>query len=375
MNFQEQDQFDRLPDALVRLIFNRIHDAKSICRCKSVSKRFASIIPEIDTVFLTIPRRYPIPIKDDHAKESDDRNSKSSSHSLSRNLLKSLINKVITKPLQFILQIVTRKSSSSRLFDDENELSYHSPNEVLKNFNEIQSLQIELPARGGEIGSNGDDSLLKWKAEFGSALKSCLILGATSFPRGAQICNDNGKQRRVQEQQQPESSSFTDDELKLRVVWTISCLIAASARHYLLQQVVSDHAMLQNVVVTDATKQGKLCMTEEQIEELRSYAKSSVKLDSLERSQVPALKMKLWYVPVLELPESGCVMKGATLVVIRPVDAPTGVESDGDLLTGAFDGAEEEKALDDHIYSFAFELHSVRADLLVKRPIFEGSGI
>uniref|UniRef100_A0A5B7BXG8 F-box domain-containing protein n=1 Tax=Davidia involucrata TaxID=16924 RepID=A0A5B7BXG8_DAVIN len=338
MNFQEEeDQFDRLPDALVRLIFNKVRDAKSLCRCKSVSKRFASIIPEIDTVFLTITRRNPIPINDDHVKESADRNSKSSSHGLPpRNFLKSLINKLITKPLRFILHVISPKSSSSSRFsEDENELSYHSPNEVLKNFNEIQSLQIELPAHGGEIGSNGGDSLLKWKAEFGSELKSCLILGATSFHR-----DNNGEQRLEQEHEQ-----FTDDDLKLRVVWTLSCLIAASARHYFLQQVVSDHhEMLRSVVVTDASKQGRLCMREEQIEELRS---SSAKLESSERSRVPALKMKLWYVPVLELPASGCVMKGATLVVIRPVDGPPAtIKSDNDdLLRGAFDGEEEDKAL------------------------------
>ncbi|KAL6990613.1 hypothetical protein U1Q18_008730 [Sarracenia purpurea var. burkii] len=58
---------------------------------------------------------------------------------------------------------------------------------------------------------------------------------------------------------------------------------------------------------------------------------------------VPALKMKLWHVPVLELPVSGCVMKGATLLVIRPVYVANVAERNGDLVGRVWDGEEEVK--------------------------------
>ncbi|KDP43672.1 hypothetical protein JCGZ_24130 [Jatropha curcas] len=71
---------------------------------------------------------------------------------------------------------------------------------------------------------------------------------------------------------------------------------------------------------------------------------------SLERSPVPDLCMKVWYLPVLELPETG-YMKEATLVVVRPVDGVLRNGSDdydvddddgGELF---FEGEEHEKSI------------------------------
>lgn len=50
----------------------------------------------------------------------------------------------------------------------------------LRNFKEIKHLRIELP--GGELGIE-DGVLLKWKAEFGTTLESCVILGASSLAK------------------------------------------------------------------------------------------------------------------------------------------------------------------------------------------------
>lgn len=65
--------------------------------------------------------------------------------------------------------------------------------------------------------------------------------------------------------------ALTADELKLRVMWMISSLFAASARHCFLKQFVdnNDHKMLRSVVIADASKQGRLWMRQELLEELR----------------------------------------------------------------------------------------------------------
>ncbi|KAJ9699186.1 hypothetical protein PVL29_008001 [Vitis rotundifolia] len=100
-------------------------------------------------------------------------------------------------------------------------------------------------------------------------------------------------------------------------MWMISSLFASSARHCLLKQFVdsNDHKMLRSVVIADASKQGRLWMGQELLEELRTCVNSS-----MERTRIPALWVKLWYVSVLELPESGRVMQGATLIIMgRPV--------------------------------------------------------
>ncbi|KAF5764707.1 hypothetical protein HanRHA438_Chr15g0707651 [Helianthus annuus] len=112
-------------------------------------------------------------------------------------------------------------------------------------------------------------------------------------------------------------SLYTNGGLKLRVVWTISSLIAASARHYLLQPIISEHKTLESLVLTDADGQGVLCMNREQLEELR--VKPLAASSASKRTMVPALNTRLWYAPCLELPD-GTVLKGATLVCTRPSD-------------------------------------------------------
>lgn len=61
------------------------------------------------------------------------------------------------------------------------------------------------------------------------------------------------------------------------------------------------------------------------------------------RSKVPALKVKMWYVPELELPAKGCVMKGATLVVVKPVEEWSKADDGRDLVAGGFGFAREGK--------------------------------
>lgn len=314
MNSNQEDHqlFNRLPDALLLLIFNKLIDAKTLIRCLSVSKHFASLIPQIDTFFLPLPcfARNPKPIRQGFPIK----------------VLKVLVNKLITKPIQFLHHIV-----SSKVPNISNHFLYYSPNEVLKNFNAIKTLRLELPRLGCETGFNGGDhSLLKWKAEFGEELRSCIILGATSFQR----------QLEREEQEEEIQPLLTEEELQSRIVWTISCLVSASMRHYLLKQIVGNLPMLQSVVITDASKQGKLCMVEQQLVELRNT------MNSLERTPIPNLCMKLWYVPVMELPASGCVVKGLTLVLIKPAGGVMERRmSEGDLLLGDLDGEDDEKAV------------------------------
>lgn len=227
-------------------------------------------------------------------------------------------------------------------------VTHHSPTQVLKNFNEIKFLRIDLPS--GELGID-DGVLLKWRADFGSTLDNCVILGASSVIHSDdsvrtedEQCrngweNENKNDNNVGEgnvetdnRSIPESF-YTNGGLKLRVVWTISSLIAASARHYLLQPIIAEHKTLDSLVLTDGDGQGVLCMNREQLEELR-VKPLSASLAS-KRTLVPALNMRLWYASHLELP-NGAVLKGATLVAIRPSEQPPKKE-DGNWVAAAFE--------------------------------------
>ncbi|XP_044460747.1 F-box protein At5g46170 [Mangifera indica] len=359
------DHFDRLPDSLLLLVFNKIGDVKALGRCCVVSRRFHSLVPQVENVVV----RVDCVISDDDSASSTSEKSRSPFSNLFR-----LIFGGIVKPLQALGQFLGPKrnlqfhhnnplnnigyasaatlcagsasSSGSALSvgnhrDDVGDIdqagvTHHSPTQVLKNFDEIRYLRIELP--GGELGIE-DGVLLKWRADFGSTLDNCVILGAAS------VINNAIKSHHENE---AEVSCFTDDNgsipesfytnggLKLRVVWTISSLIAASARHYLLQPIIADHKTLDNLVLTDADGQGVLCMNREQLEELRVKPLSAS--SASKRTLVPALNMRLWYAPHLELP-NGVVLKGATLVAIRPSEQSAAKKdvSDGSWVASAFE--------------------------------------
>ncbi|GKV16594.1 hypothetical protein SLEP1_g27216 [Rubroshorea leprosula] len=331
-----EDQFDRLPDSLLLLIFSKLPDAQSLTVCLSVSKRFASLIPLSDAVFLPIrPRkRHPAPNRGSN---------------LNLNLFTLLRKELIAKSLRCFNCFTDSEPATDPHREEEEEEEedgdcYYWARRVLKNFIGIKSLYIELPSHGSRIRPFGNDSLLKWHAEFGSELKSCVVLEATSFQKGKLSSLDQiGEEHQIQQ-------TLTEDELTSRVVWTFSCLISASARHFLFKQLVTEHPELQQVVISDANKQGELRMGSEELSEIRNSQEDS-EMTLWGTSEVPEKSLKLWYVPVLELPVSGWVMRGASLAVITGSDGEMEEENgEDDPLVGCFDGeGEEEKAFSEAV--------------------------
>ncbi|XP_019169952.1 PREDICTED: F-box protein At4g18380-like [Ipomoea nil] len=348
------DHFDRLPDSLILLVFNMIGDVKALGRCCVVSKRFHSLVPQVDNVVV----RVDCVISDeDGSSPSSSAAAAAAASDKSRHPISSILRLVFTgllKPFQSLSQFISasprRVAASSALEDgefDQSSVTHHSPTQVLKNFNEIKLLRIELPS--GELGID-DGVLLKWRADFGSTLDNCVILGASSVTHPSTTGNNNNNNTPLPDDQTTNNeanaaendngsipeSFYTSGGLKLRVVWTISSLIAASARHYLLQPIIAEHKTLDSLVLTDTDGQGVLCMNREQLEELRVKPLSAS--SASKRTLVPALNMRLWYAPHLELPD-GTVLKGATLVAIRPSEQHKKdvVGSDGNWVASAFD--------------------------------------
>uniref|UniRef100_A0A0E0JP78 F-box domain-containing protein n=1 Tax=Oryza punctata TaxID=4537 RepID=A0A0E0JP78_ORYPU len=312
------DQFERLPDEVLLDVFGRIGDVKALGRCALVSRRFHALVPLVDSVFV----RVDCVISDDPAP--------SSARSRISHALCSAAS-----PIQALGQIlspaaatVSRRSAAappSTPAPAAADISHHSPSEVLRSFKELRRLHIELPT--GELGIE-DGVLLKWKADFGSTLGSCVILGASSVsskppppPAAPPPTAADSSAASPDSSREPDElgnipeSLYTNGGLKLRVVWTISSLIAASARHYLLQPIIADHSTLERLDLTDADGQGVLTMDKKQLQELRVRPVSAS--GNSHRTLMPALSMRLWYAPHVELP-GGQLLKGATLVAIRP---------------------------------------------------------
>ncbi|XVF40106.1 hypothetical protein PTKIN_Ptkin01aG0085100 [Pterospermum kingtungense] len=348
------DHFDRLPDSLLLVVFNKIGDVKALGRCCVVSRRFHSLVPQVENVVV----RVDCVISDDDCSPSSSSSDKSRAAGPFSNFLRlvfggivkpllalgqflgpkrSTLNEILNSPSSSSLSVVPGGGDDGEM--DQGGVTHHSPTQVLRNFNEIRFLRIELPS--GELGID-DGVLLKWRADFGSTLDNCVILGAASVVHNVHLqVSENGNDGFCTHNNGDDNGSipesfYTNGGLKLRVVWTISSLIAASARHYLLQPIIAEHKTLDSLVLTDADGQGVLCMNRDQLEELRVKPLSAS--SASKRTLVPALNMRLWYAPHLELPD-GVVLKGATLVAIRPSEQSASKKevSDASWLSTAFE--------------------------------------
>lgn len=295
------DQFDRIPDSLVLLILNKVADVRALGRCSAVSKRFNFLVPLVHDIYVKIDR--VVTVDGDPSEESLNLSSPKP-----RNLFSHLLKLILFTVFKPFHHLRNPSSGNKPLLP---QLSHHSPAQVLKNFTQIRNLHVELPA--GDVGTE-DGVVLRWRAEFGSTLQNCVILGGTPVDRKSNVIDQDPLPAAEDNGSIPESF-YTNGGLKLRVVWTISSLIAASTRHYLLRPIIKNHPTLRSLVLTDSDQQGTLCMGEEQLREFRE--KPLAASASANRTQVPASNMKLRYASYLELPD-GMGMQGATLVAIRP---------------------------------------------------------
>ncbi|KAJ0024952.1 hypothetical protein Pint_08322 [Pistacia integerrima] len=281
------DGFDQLPDSLILLIFNSVSDIKSLIRCRAVSKRFNSIVPQTESLSLTVDRVI-------------------SPESESDSLLVTFL-KIFFKSLHDLL------STSIKPHDPTRTLVQNSPAQILTKFDRVRNLRIELPA--GDLTLDKGVSV-KWRAEFGRSLKSCVIIGFKSASTTA-------------------SENPVEGGLKTRVMWTISALIVASAKHFMLEDVVRQHEEMESLVLIDREGEGTVVMDKEGMRECRlGGAHVSEGQWDRSRTMVPSVKMRMRHEPKLML-KGGVWVEGATLVVVRPSEGKDDVD-DGELALGAF---------------------------------------
>ncbi|KAH7850507.1 hypothetical protein Vadar_034080 [Vaccinium darrowii] len=309
----DDDGFDRVPDSLIHLIFNRISDIKTLIRCRSVSKRFNSLVPQADTLLLTVDRVVS-------ASDPAD----SALLTFLRSIFKPIFDLVSPKQLH----------DSTRW--------QKSPAQILRGFERVRELHLELPSGDLRLEKG---AVIRWRAEFGKTLRGCVILG---FRTAATAGGVGG-------------GDLVGGGLKMRVVWTITALIAASTRHYyMVKEVVKEQEALERLVVRDKEEEGTVVMERDGLKECRESWEEEEKEEAVSssggggnrrgvwwrnnRTKVPAVRMRMRHVPRLEL-SGGGLMEGATLVVVKPINgsgggAETEEEEDvsGMMAYGAFGG-------------------------------------
>ncbi|CAA7047916.1 unnamed protein product [Microthlaspi erraticum] len=297
------DVFDGLPDPIIIDILNKVGDVKTLLRCTSLSKRFHSLVPQSESLFLRL----------DHHQDSDSHSDPPVS-----NIFQSLF-----KSFHGFFSLFSKPAKPIPV----TSLSPDIPSKILSRFDRIKNLEVELP--GGDVNLEKGEAV-KWKAEFGKTLKTCVIV---AFRSSATV-----------------SSSSPDDEsdaefvtgLKTRVVWTISALMSASSRHYLMREVVKEHEEMESLVMRDGGGEGTVVMQSEGMREFRKSGEARVeeeeeeRVEKNKRSVVPSVKMSMRHAPSLKL-KSGICLESATLVVVRPSEGYSDV-GDDELATEAFAG-------------------------------------
>jgi hypothetical protein len=162
-----EDQFDRLPDAVLLDVFNRIGDVKALGRCALVSRRFHDLVPLVDSVFV----RVDCVIADDLPQPSAD--SPARGRGALAHIARLLLGG-ITRPIRALGQILSPAAAASPAVRRRSPPLRPRP---------LWTSPTTRPPRSsaptGELGID-DGMLLKWNADFGSTLGSCVILGASS---------------------------------------------------------------------------------------------------------------------------------------------------------------------------------------------------
>ncbi|KAL3576389.1 hypothetical protein D5086_021672 [Populus alba] len=136
------DHFDRLPDSLLLLVFNKIGDVKALGRCCVVCLRFHSLVPQVDNVVVRVDC---VISDDDTSSSSSSTKSHSPSSSSGFSSVFRLVFGGIVKPFQALGQLLGPKVNSRNGFfnssfsvgtttttDDDTEpdqggITHHSP--------------------------------------------------------------------------------------------------------------------------------------------------------------------------------------------------------------------------------------------------------
>ncbi|PIA51821.1 hypothetical protein AQUCO_01000003v1 [Aquilegia coerulea] len=302
VSHQNSDGFDRISDDLILLIFNKLSDIKTLTRCRSVTKRFNSLVPQAENLLLKV----------------DCVISSENSEWILLHVFKSLLHS-----LQDLIS-PKRYTSSSSSSSSSTSIQPSSPSEILRGFEKIKRLEIELPSGDLRLEKG---TVLRWKAEFGKSLKGCVILAIRSIETNGGDCNN----------EDDVEIDFNGENggggLKLRVVWTISALIAASARHYLLREVIKEHKEIESLVLKDREGEGTVVMDKQGLTEFRERGEEDDAAAHIStvgwknRTTVPAVRMRMRHVSRLDLP-GGVRIRGATLVVVRPTDGKDTMKSE-----------------------------------------------
>lgn len=409
------DVFDRLPDDVVVRVLDLVSDVRSLARCRCLNRRFATLVTHAEHLHVAV---------DAVVSTSSSAPFFFSSSPTGSGLLFLIV------PLLHRVLFSLLNSISALLYDDHKppgggarvvcggarpagDEGRHgtkggdsepptSPSSaaLLRQFRRVRTLRIELPSGDRpRISSKGAAAgVLRWRAVFGSRLRSCVILAARAY--GPMVDEEGGYS--AADVNHHEGDNLEEEEqaaatgLKERVIWTIGALIAASARHHMVREVVLGEKgeEMDELVVADRDREGVVMMAREGLGEWRKdeekrrheqqqedSSSSSILLadgddptvaERKGRTTVPAVRMTMRHVGRVDL-GGGVQMRGAALVVVRAVGGAAPTAHHSGLAAAAAAPAPEllddDKALVEAAFSEDDELMTAAKNIL-KRPSY-----
>ncbi|KAI3503969.1 hypothetical protein L1887_32493 [Cichorium endivia] len=262
--------FTRLPDEIILHVLNKLIDSKTLICCYLVSKRFSSIVLQVDAISFTAPflhRRIP------------DENTVSN-YTPSWHLPPEL-------------------SSFYREF-------LGSAYRFLSKFKRVKSLCATLPS-SSEIGID-NTSLFKWRVKFGNRIESFIFLSPKSVrDKDGFYLNQIGDEE--------ENIELINDLFNQKIDISFQCLSEGMASHTMLLFILKDLPMLEEVSITGSDRRGKLFLSGEKLREVKEWVHSASET-MMSRVELPDIVRKC-YIPVLKLPVSGYVMKGIHVILME----------------------------------------------------------
>ncbi|KAG5524452.1 hypothetical protein RHGRI_031196 [Rhododendron griersonianum] len=236
-----------LPEEILRLILSKISDPKTLLVSSLISKRIASILSHSESLSVRFPTR-------------------------------------ISCPGDLFLRLT----------------------KLLRIFNGVRSLRIELPCSCYLSSDDHTDDVFKWNT------KICIGFGIFTFFCSKSVSRIDDE---VEAEEEEEEKVDVDDfHIPTEIIGPVLC---ATSMHHLILLLIWQHPKLDSVELTDSKKHGKLSLQGAELVNLRR----PMLLDSMPPQKNvkyfiggPFGHQKVWYVPKLRLPLSGFVMKEVNLV-------------------------------------------------------------
>ncbi|KAI3745892.1 hypothetical protein L6452_08303 [Arctium lappa] len=273
---QGEDEFSRLPDDLFILILTKIRqqDFKFLFQCSLISKLFASSIPLMPCVSISIsPPNSPKPTSPESS-------------------LQDVADRFIDRKMGYLTSL--RPQIQNALI-------------FLKRFNRIRSLDVVF------VTDDDDEqqgfrygflpSLINWKTKFDFKLQSFVFLFAQSQEAMAVVDDDE----------------VTAEELELRLYSSFHGVVDSIEWGNVMSCLLVQHPMLDHITIAGSRKGGKICLTDQQIVDFRnSLSPEDVyRIAGNGNGIGVTINVKSAYIPLLRLRSSGYAMKGVSLVVVR----------------------------------------------------------